>query len=312
MVGAVPREAIIEINSLFKRFGSVTALRDLTFKVRSGVTGFIGPNGAGKTTTIKILLGLIKPSSGSAKVFGMDCWEESIEVRRRVGFVHEKVAFYEDLTGIKYLMLVSKLKGLEKSTIKAEEALELVELEDEAQYRQIKGYSAGMRQRLALAQALIGRPELIILDEPTKHLDPLGRIQLRDVIQRLNREEKISFFISSHVLSELEKVCDYMILIHEGKVLKEGSLNELFEEFVFNTFRIRVNPMEPLIELLRKDIEVEKVWVDEAIHVTVKHPEKFKQELPKLVSEANLTLEEFVIEGRELESLFKKSVSRGR
>ncbi|PVX23606.1 MAG: bacitracin ABC transporter ATP-binding protein, partial [Candidatus Bathyarchaeum sp.] len=213
--------------------------------------GLIGPNVSGKTTTIKLSLGLIRADSGSAKLFGLDCWQQSLQVRQKIGVLYEKVAYYDHLTGLEHLILTAKLKGAPNPVDESKKVLKLVELEQSAYNRKIKGYSAGMRQRIGLAHALLGDPELVFLDEPTSNLDPLGRAKVIEIINVLKKEQGISFLVSSHILPELEQVCEHVILMHKGKAVREGALQQLLGEVSPNTFMIKAEPAEPLIKLLK-------------------------------------------------------------
>ena len=305
-------EVLGEFENLVKRFGSTEALGGLSFKIYKGINGLIGPNGAGKTTTIKLSLGLIKADAGKAEVFGFDCWKESLQIRRRIGVLYEKVAFYDHLTGLEHLKLIAKLKGISDPLAASKEVLKLVELEKDAQHRQIKGYSAGMRQRLGLAHALLGKPELVILDEPTSNLDPLGRARIIEIINTLKRNEGFSFLISSHILPELERVCEHVVLMHKGKAIREGPLEQLLSEVAPQAFMIKVKPAAPLIKLLKAEECVKEVSLEEDYVVAVVNDaEAFKQRLPVLVSSAKASLEEVKVVGRDLESLFKVAVSGG-
>lgn len=302
-------ETLGKFEVLTKRFGKNEALRGLSFKIYKGINGLIGPNGAGKTTAIRLSLGLIKPDTGKAEMFGYDCWKESLEIRQRIGILYEKVAFYDGLSGFDQLSLMAKLKGVAYPSIEVKRVLKLVELEKDAQYRKIAGYSAGMRQRLGLAQALIGEPELVILDEPTSNLDPLGRGQVLSLIKDLQKDKGISFLISSHILSELERVCDNFVLMNKGKTIKEGSLEQLLGITSTKTFIVKVQPAAQLSRLLEREAYVERLSIDgDVINVVVKDVTTFKQHLPLLISEANASLEEVKIAKEDLESVFKTAI----
>ena len=186
-------KVIGEFKSVTKRFGAAVALDGLSLEICQGINGLIGPNGAGKTTAIRLSLGLIKSNVGKAELFGFDCWSNSYAIRRKVGVLYEKLAFYDHLSGLEQLKLMAKLKGASESLVELKELLRLVELDEEAHDRRIGGYSAGMRQRLGLAQALLGNPELVILDEPTSNLDPLNRAKILELIAFLNKEKNTSF-----------------------------------------------------------------------------------------------------------------------
>ena len=213
------------------------AVRDLNLRVEAGqVFGFLGPNGAGKTTTMNVLLGFIPPTAGSASLFGVDVRKPI--ARQRIGYLPELTYYYKFLTAEELLRFYAKIFGLTRSeTDKRIIALvKLVELES-ASKRPIKTYSKGMQQRVGLAQALINNPDLLILDEPTSGLDPLGRMKVREIIQRLKNEGKTVFF-SSHELGEVETVCDRVAIIHQGELKMEGSVSDLTAKYQTNLEQI--------------------------------------------------------------------------
>ncbi len=301
-------EALGEFENLTKTFGNTKALNDLNFKLHKGVNGLIGPNGAGKTTTIKLSLGLIKADSGKAEMFGFDCWKQSLQIRRQIGVLYEKVAFYEHLTGLEHLKLMAKLKGLSDPLSESKQVLKLVELNDEAQDRRISGYSAGMRQRIGLAHALLGKPQLVILDEPTSNLDPLGRARVIEIIGSL-KKQGFSFLISSHILPELEKVCEHIVLMNKGAAIRQGTLAQMLNEVSSQVFIVKAQPAEPLLTLLKREESVKDVSVNEdSLLVVAKDAITFKQRLPVLVVQAGASLEEVKVAGKDLESLFKVAV----
>ena len=303
-------EVLGEFENLVKAFNTTQALSGLSFRIYKGINGLIGPNGAGKTTTIKLSLGLIKADAGKAEVFGFDCWKESLAIRQKIGVLYEKVAYYDHLTGLEHLKLMAKLKGIPDPKAESKKVLKLVELEEEAHTRKIKGYSAGMRQRLGLAHALLGKPELVILDEPTSNLDPLGRARVIEIINTLKKEEEFSFLISSHILPELQRVCEHVILMNKGKAIREGPLEQLLNEVAPQAFMIKVEPAEPLMKLLKAEACVKDVRLDEGyVYVVVEDSKLFKKRLPALASQAEASLEEVKVAGRDLESLFRMAVS---
>ncbi len=220
----------IEVKDLVVTFpsrgGAVEALRGLTLAVEQGtVFGFLGPNGSGKTTTMHVLLGFIAPTSGSASLFGEDV-RRSI-ARRRIGYLPEHPETYSFLTGRELLMMAGRLFGMRGGALRARagELLELVGLADAAG-RRIGTYSRGMMQRIGLAQALVNDPDLVILDEPTGGLDPLGRLEIRRVIAQLRERGKTVFF-SSHELSEVELVCDHIAILARGRLVAQGAATDL-------------------------------------------------------------------------------------
>ena len=204
------------------------AVRDLNLRVQAGeVFGFLGPNGAGKTTTMNVLLGFVNATGGTAYLFGVDVREPI--ARQRIGYLPEMTYYYKFLTAEELLRFYGRIFGLTplEAERRIDELLKLVEL-DSVRKRTIKTYSKGMQQRVGLAQALINDPDLLILDEPTSGLDPLGRMKVREIIQRLKNEGKTVFF-SSHELGEVETVCDRVAIIHEGELKVEGRVEDLVE-----------------------------------------------------------------------------------
>ena len=231
---------IVEINDLRVEYrsraigqGTRVAVDGLTLSVRTGeVFGFLGPNGAGKTTTMNVLLGFVNSTSGTARLFGVDVREPI--ARQRIGYLPELTYYYKFLTAEELLRFYARVFGIPKgeTETRIDALLKLVELES-SRKRPIKGYSKGMQQRVGLAQALINNPELLILDEPTSGLDPVGRMKVREIIQRLKNEGKTVFF-SSHELGEVETVCDRVAILHEGKLRVEGRVNDLIEKYQCN------------------------------------------------------------------------------
>lgn len=216
---------MIEVKDLTKRYGEVTAVKGISFEASPGqVTGFLGPNGAGKTTTLRMLTGYMPPTTGSAKVAGYDVFENSMEVRKRVGYLPESVPLYRDMTALGYLAYIAEIRGVRNRRDKAREVLQRVGLGHRAN-SQIRALSKGMRQRVGLAQALIHDPEVLILDEPTIGLDPLQVLELRQLITELRADHTVLF--STHILSEAEQVCDKVIIIQQGQILAQGAPAEL-------------------------------------------------------------------------------------
>ncbi len=219
----------IETTHLRKEFGRKVAVQDLTLEVPRGeVFGFLGPNGAGKTTAIKVLMGLIHPTSGSARLLGLA--PEDVHAKERVGFLPELFRFHEWLTAEEFLDFHGQLYGMgaAKRRRRVPEVLELVGLRGEAKYR-LRTFSKGMQQRIGIAQAILNWPDVVLLDEPTSALDPIGRRDVRDLI-RLLKEEGRTVFLNSHLLSEVEMVCDRVAIIDRGRVIATGRLQELLAQ----------------------------------------------------------------------------------
>jgi len=232
-------EQVIEVRGLTKKFGTLTAVNNLDLNVYSGdVFGFLGPNGAGKSTTIRMLLSLIKPTSGEMKIFGKSITKDRKEIFSKIGAIVEKPDFYLYLSAYKNLEILGKLSGADTSKKKIMEMLALVGLEKRYKSK-VKTYSHGMKQRLGLAQALLHDPELIILDEPTTGLDPQGMKEIRDLIIYLSREKGKTIFLSSHILHEVELIATRMIIISKGTTQVEGTVEELLKgEKVVVTFEV--------------------------------------------------------------------------
>jgi ABC-2 type transport system ATP-binding protein len=238
---------VLEIHDLRVEFRSrelgrhsKVAVDGLNLQVSTGeVFGFLGPNGAGKTTTMNVLLGFVGPTSGTASIFGVDVREPI--ARQRIGYLPELTYYYKFLNTEELLRFYAKIfripRGEREQRIDA--VLKLVELEA-ARKRLIKTYSKGMQQRVGLAQALINNPDLLILDEPTSGLDPLGRMKVRDIIQRLKDQGKTVFF-SSHELGEVETVCDRVAILHEGKLRVEGRVSDLVHKYQCNLENVFLN-----------------------------------------------------------------------
>lgn len=216
---------LIETHGLTRRFGDRVAVDELNLSVpAAGVYGFLGPNGAGKTTAIRMLLGLIRPNAGEVRLFGVPMTRDRASLMRRVGALVESPSLYPHLTGRENLEVTRRLLGAPRHLIDV--ALETVKLTKDAD-RRVREYSLGMRQRLGLALALLNKPELLILDEPTNGLDPAGIHEMRDLIRRLPDEFGVTVFLSSHLLGEVEQIASHIGIIHEGRLLFQGPLTEL-------------------------------------------------------------------------------------
>jgi ABC-2 type transport system ATP-binding protein len=213
------------------------AVDGLTLNVNTGeVFGFLGPNGAGKTTTMNVLLGFVNPSGGEARLFGVNVREPI--ARQRIGYLPELTYYYKFLTAEELLRFYARIFKIPKAETerRINDLLKLVELEA-VRKRTIKTYSKGMQQRIGLAQALINNPDLLILDEPTSGLDPVGRMKVREIIQRLKNDGKTVFF-SSHELGEVETVCDRVAILHQGKLMVEGRVDDLMQKYHSNLEQI--------------------------------------------------------------------------
>jgi ABC-2 type transport system ATP-binding protein len=230
-VSIIATEALVSTNGLTKTYGGrVTALADLTVTVEPGIIGLVGANGAGKSTFIKILLGLLAPTSGEVRVFGIDPTMDPDRVRNRVGYMPENDALPPDVSAAEFVTHLGRVSGLPRTAARerASEALRHVGLYEE-RYRQIGGYSTGMKQRVKLAQALVHDPDLLLLDEPTNGLDPAGRDAMLGLVQRIGTEFGISVVVCSHLLGEVERICDSLIAIEGGRLLRAARISAMTE-----------------------------------------------------------------------------------
>ena len=301
---------LIVAEDLAKRYGKVVAVDGLNLKVEKGtILGLIGPNGAGKTTTIKIILGLLRPDRGKVSVFGEDPWDNP-EIRRDIGVIYEKAYFPSHHKVLDYMQRTCRIFGVPES--RAREVLELVGLN--AYDREIKGLSAGMLQKFAIAHALIHEPKLIIADEPASNLDPESRSNLLDLILKLHKEKDVTFLISSHILPELSRVCDSVAIINNGKVLASGLLTELFDKYSAKTVRVTTNKPEVFADELRKLPYVERMTIDSrgVSIITAEGTESnIYEDAPRIAKKIGAVIMGIELGTASLEQLYYKVVREG-
>ncbi|MCW4009334.1 MAG: ABC transporter ATP-binding protein [Candidatus Bathyarchaeota archaeon] len=298
---------MVETSGLVKSFGRATVLNHLDLQVPKGISGFIGKNGAGKTTTIGVLLGLLKPNGGKATIFGLDCWRESFQIRRRIGIMHEVNAYPGGFTAQRFLEHVARIYGVTQANQRVRQVLKDVGLSD-AQDKPIKAFSAGMTRRLGLAQALISDPEFVILDEPTANIDPLGRVALLDRIKEMHKQHGTGFLISTHILSDLEKVCSWLSIIDAGKIVDQGNIEALAEKYSANIYKIEVSDPQVFVERVQMLSAVERVWIEDGkVYCKVQDPAVFYSEIPRIASELKLQLKGFQHMLGTLEEIYTKT-----
>jgi ABC-2 type transport system ATP-binding protein len=235
---------MIEVQSLTKHYGPVTAIRDVSFNVAPGeIVGFLGPNGAGKSTTMRILSCFMPASSGTARVAGFDVFRESMEVRRRIGYLPESVPLYADMRVAPYLDFVAEIKGVPRASRRRRVADVMDRcLIADVQNRLIRNLSKGYRQRVGLAQAIVSDPHVLILDEPTIGLDPRQIAEIRSLIKSLAGEHTV--ILSTHILPEVSMVCSGVVIINRGAIVAQGPIDRLVEQF-FPTARVEVEIVGP-------------------------------------------------------------------
>jgi ABC-2 type transport system ATP-binding protein len=302
---------IIETQNLTKKFGDLIAVNSINIKVKQGtIHGFIGPNGAGKTTTMKMLIGALRPDKGTAFIKTHKIG--SIDSKKIFGFSPQHPKFYENMCGLDYLVYMGRISGMEKKNAqeKAMELLKWLDLNDFV-FKKVGGFSAGMKQKLSLAQAMIHEPELLILDEPTANLDPAGRLNIIKKLKQLCKKKKMTVFISSHILSELEKLVDEVTIISKGRIVTESEVKTLEAKFAGNEYLLKTSDIQKVIKKLQSNKFVHKVWLDktQTIHIIASGDETgFKKNIVKILAKSDATLEAFGISSFDLEKVFMKLV----
>ena len=242
-------DKILEVKNLVKKFGDFTAVNDLSFDVFEGdVYGFLGPNGAGKSTTLRMILGLIYSNAGQINFLGEQLKHDSRNYLNQIGALIERPDFYGNLSAfdnLKILGEMSKISNLDNRIIEVLEQVNLIKRKDS----KVKTFSQGMKQRLGIAQAIIHKPKLVILDEPSNGLDPQGQYDIKKLIKSINKDMGITVLFSSHILTEVEEVCNRMIIINNGSKIKEGNVADLMNEDVLNV-SIKSSNNEKMIETI--------------------------------------------------------------
>jgi ABC-2 type transport system ATP-binding protein len=242
---------LFQFAHITKTYGNIRALDDLSMSVPAGAIGLLGPNGSGKTTLIRTLLGLIPVDSGSGEVLGMDFRQRPLDIRRQVGFAPEDECLFPHVVGVEFVAYAGELVGMSTSDglQRAHEVLDYVGL-GEARYRKVESYSTGMKQRLKLASAIVHDPQLLILDEPTNGMDPAGRLEVLDLARDLAHNKGMNLLFSSHLLPDVEAVCDYVVVLGRGKLLAQGQIQEL-KKIHEQTYDVRLKAdMGPFAERL--------------------------------------------------------------
>ena len=301
-------DLVIETINLTKFFKDKNIVYNLNLKVpRYSIFGFLGPNGAGKSTTIKLILGLLIQTFGKIFVFGLDSCLYHREIMKKTGYQPEKPILYDNLTAYSFLKYIGRLYGMspKKADEKARWALDFVGLGKFA-FSLIRTFSAGQRQRLALGQSLINDPELLILDEPTSNLDPLGRIEIMDKIKDLVKNKEMTVFISSHILPEIERVCDHVAVINNGKLVIQGKVADLVRNVKDTMYVLTTTDPEVLRDELQNLGYIDDITLaDNKLYISIKidYVEQLWKDIPQLVSKHKLTLKEF----KSLRSPLEKS-----
>ena len=298
-------EALLSVENVTKQYKNVRALDDISFTISDGITGILGENGAGKSTIIKILLGLVRPTSGTAKVLG-DNASDTVSVRSRVGYMPEHDCLPLDQTAADVVSTFGELSGLPARAARqrASDILDLVGL-DEARFRPISGFSTGMRQRTKLAQALVGDPELVLLDEPTAGLDPTGREEMLELVARLG-SFGISVLMATHLLDDVQQVCDHVVMIDGGKLVVSGGTQSLLERTGLVTIDVGGTGEVLVAELARRGLSA--VVVDGLVEASVEG-EHDMDTLRDVVAELELPLFRLSTRLTSLDEVFVRRAS---
>ena len=304
----------IEVSNLTKRFGSLVAVNDLDLEVKiNTIHGFLGPNGAGKTTTIKMLIGLLRPDSGSVKVLGQELGWDKPNLRTNVGYVPELPKLPKYLKGLELLDVYGRMFGIPKDKRKKQtrELLKLVGLEERGNDL-VGTYSKGMQQRLGLAQALLNEPKLVIFDEPSLGLDPIGMVEVRDLIKNLAKTD-ISVFLSSHLLNEVEQVCSHVTVIDKGVPLASGSIEEIASKLKGHLeIEAEVdNLSKTIIRNLKKLSFVKDVLVDgKSLKIKLETREDVRSKVSQAISSGGGIILSFNLTGGSLEDIFMNLLAK--
>ena len=301
---------VVENSGLVKYFSGMPALDGVSFGIESGeITGLIGPNGAGKTTAIKVMLGLLRPESGTSLLFGEDPWSNP-RVSSRIGVVAEKPHFPSGMKVGDYLSRVARIYG--QPTARAKEDLGRVGLGDVSD-KKIGKLSAGMLQKFALVHALINDPDLVLADEPTSNLDPQVRSEVLSLVVSLCKEKGTTFLISSHLLPELSKVCKNAVVISRGKIVASGNLDDLYRGFAADAVRVSTDKPDELASLIRAlpyVISVVRAGDDVVVKPSPDSPgDQLYTDVPRLAGQANARLFGIESKNASLEELFRSAVS---
>lgn len=299
-------EEVIKVEKLAKNFGSFEAVRDVSFTVNKGdVFGFLGPNGAGKSTTIRCLLSLIRLNAGTIQMFGKSYATHRYEILSKIGSIIEKPDFYNYLSAQKNLEIFARISGATVSTKEIHEMLEFVGLGGRGKDK-TKGFSHGMKQRLGIAQTLLHKPELIILDEPTTGLDPQGIIEIRNLILRLKNEQNKTILLSSHQLSEIELIANRMVIITKGKSLVEGNVQELLNAQEL-TVRLELSDVNKAIPLIQQHFANDEITRINEVEISLSIEKQQVPHLNKMLGDNNILV--YALEPkRKLEDFFMKIV----
>ena len=303
------RKTVLELKNVSKSFGKRKVIDNLNLEVQEGeIYGFLGPNGSGKTTTIKMILKLISSDSGEIKVNGYDTTKEFEKAMECIGAIVENPDLYKYMSGIDNLRLHARIRNIDEKRI--EEVLELVELK-EREKDKVSKYSLGMKQRLGLALTLLHKPKVLILDEPTNGLDPAGIKKLRDILKEISHQEGVAVFVSSHILSEMQLMCDKVAVLDNGKIVKVENITNIDDNGeTIETVEIKANYLEKAQSIIKEEFKIDTENEDDHINITLP-----ADKLPQVIKElavADVEIKAVIPKEHSLEDIFFDATKGGK
>jgi len=307
---------VVETTDLSKFYNGIKAVERLNLRVKEGeIYGLLGPNGAGKTTTILMLLGLTEPTSGKALVYGYNSTTEPLKVKRVTGYLPENVGFYEELTARETLRYIARLNGIpdKRSSSRIDELLKVVGLQEVADW-EVGKFSRGMRQRLGIAAVLVKDPKFVILDEPTSGIDPEGARHILELIRKMSREQDITVLLSSHLLYQVQRICDRVGIVSEGHLVAEGSVDQLGRETAGESravLEVQVEDLKPeLLDSIRRIEGVREVSSSADI-LSIKCDRDLRREISKVIVDSGTLPLQIKSRDYTLEEIYIRYFQRG-
>ncbi|EPY2276989.1 ABC transporter ATP-binding protein [Clostridium sporogenes] len=298
---------VLQVENIHKKIGKREIIKDVSFSVKEGeIFGFLGPNGAGKTTTIRMMVGLIAPTKGRIKIMGHDIQKERVKALKNIGCIVENPDMYNDLTGMQNLKYYGDLYG-DISKERINEVVELVGLKDRINDK-VRKYSLGMKQRLGLGQAILSNPKLLILDEPTNGLDPIGMHEFREIVKDIAKQNNSAVFISSHILSEIEQMCDHFAIINKGSIKTIQAVSE--ESSNIERLKISTNEIKKIQNVFSKLNFVRNINVEQNSIVVEISPKNFSK-IIKEIGKNDVSIDDICKVESNLENKFMKILEEG-
>ncbi|MCK4336388.1 MAG: ABC transporter ATP-binding protein [Candidatus Aminicenantes bacterium] len=298
----------IEVKDIHFSYGRIKALDGVDMELSEGAVGLLGPNGAGKSTLIRILLGFLIPQSGEGRIFDLDIKSQQSMIRRYIGYMPEDDCFIPGMDAVSFTSYLGELSGMprQEAMKRAHEVLYYVGLE-ESRYRFLETYSSGMKQRLKLAQAIVHDPKLVFLDEPTSGLDPQGRKEILELIMDISSKKNIQVLISSHILSDIEQACSYVVILDKGRVAAQGKISDL-KQVSYSLYEIKIKGD---VVLFQKQLQRIKGKVEETVEGVMKvfiPPDQDPGVIFRIASQNNFQIRHFIKSQTSLEDLFADTV----